>query len=224
MTTTCVFDAYGTLFDVTGAARLAAAAPGGEALATIWPVIAADWRQRQLDYTWLRAAARRHAPFDQVTADSLDATLACHGIDDPALRNRLLGLFRRLPLFPDVTPVLSALSAAGHRLAVLTNGTPAMIGEAAAHAGIAATFDALLSVETAGTYKPHPHAYALVEQHFGVSPSQVLFVSANNWDVAGAASYGFRTVWINRTGAPRDRLWAEPRHELPDLSDLATLL
>lgn len=222
--TTCVFDAYGTLFDVTGAARLAAAAPGGESISAIWPAIAAEWRQRQLDYSWLRAAARRYADFERVTADSLDDTLERHGIDDAALRDRLLGLYRRLPLFAEVPGALAGLRAAGLRLAVLSNGTPAMIGEAATHAGIADAFDALLSVETAGTYKPHPHAYALVEAHFGVHHAEVVFVSANYWDAAGAAAFGFSTVWINRAGAPRDRLWAAPRHELPDLSGLAGLL
>jgi 2-haloacid dehalogenase len=222
--TTLVFDAYGTLFDVTGAARLAAAAPGGERLAAVWPALAADWRQRQLDYTWLRAAARRHVDFACVTADSLDDTLTRHGIDDPALRDRLLGLFRRLPTFPEVAATLDTLRARGLQLAILSNGTPAMIEEAATAAGIADRFDALLSVETAGVYKPHPNAYALVEAHFGISHAQVMFVSGNYWDAAGAAAFGFTSVWVNRTGAPRDRLWATPRHELDDLSGLADLL
>ena len=222
--TTLVFDAYGTLFDVTAAARVAATEPGGERLAAVWPAIAADWRQRQLDYTWLRAAARRHVDFERVTADSLDDTLARHGIDDPALRDRLLGLFRHLPAFPEVAATLDRLRARGLQLAVLSNGTPAMIEEAATAAGIADRFDALLSVETAGVYKPHPNAYALVEAHFGISHAQVMFVSGNFWDAAGASAFGFTSVWINRSAAPRDRLWAEPRHELPDLAGLADLL
>lgn len=222
--TTCVFDAYGTLFDVTGAARAAAAAPGGAALGDLWPLIATEWRQRQLGQTWLRAAARRHADFERVTADSLDDTLARHGIDDPALRDRLLGLFRRLPVFPDVPAALEALRARGLRLAVLSNGTPGMIAEAAEAAGIAERFDALLSVETAGVYKPHPNAYALVEAHFGVHHAEVMFVSGNDWDVAGAEAFGFRTVWVNRAGGVADRLWAAPRHEVADLSGIAEVL
>jgi 2-haloacid dehalogenase len=109
-------------------------------------------------------------------------------------------------------------------LAVLSNGTPEMINDAAVNAGIADAFDALISVETAGAYKPHPHAYALVESRFGITPRQVMFVSGNGWDAAGAAAFGFYSVWINRTAAPRERLWSDPRHELPDLSGLAGLL
>jgi 2-haloacid dehalogenase len=222
--TTCVFDAYGTLLDVTAAAREAATAPGGERIADLWPVIAAEWRQRQLDYTWLRAAARRHADFERVTADSLDDTLARHGIDDQSLRDRLLGLFRRLPVFAEVPAVLDGLRARGLRLAVLSNGTTAMIGEAAEAAGIAARLDAVLSVETAGVYKPHPNAYALVEAHFGVHHAEVMFVSGNYWDAAGAAAFGFQTAWVNRARAPADRLWAAPRHEVADLTGIAGLV
>lgn len=222
--TTCVFDAYGTLFDVTAAARAAASAPGGERIADLWPVIAAEWRQRQLDQTWLRAAARRHADFERVTADSLDDTLARHGIDDRPLRDRMLGLFHRLPAFPEVAGALDDLRARGLRLAILSNGTPAMIGAAAEAAGIAGRLDALLSVETAGVYKPHPNAYALVEAHFGVHHAEVMFVSANYWDAAGAAAFGFTTVWVNRAGALRERMWAEPRHEVADLTGIGALV
>jgi 2-haloacid dehalogenase len=123
-----------------------------------------------------------------------------------------------------VPAVLDDLRARGLRLAILSNGTPEMIGEAATAAGIAGRLDAVLSIETAGAYKPHPNAYALVEAHFGVHHVEVMFVSGNYWDVAGAAAFGFCTVWVNRAGAPRDRLWAEPRHEVADLSGIAGLL
>lgn len=217
-----VFDLYGTLVDVAGAARIAAQTDAR--LAEVWPRLATAWRQRQLDYTWLHAAAGRHTPFDRITADSLDVTLAELGLSDADLRDRLLALYRHLPAWPEAPAALAALRARGMRLAVLSNGTPAMIAEAVAGAGIAGAFDALLSVEAAGVYKPAPAVYDLVGAHFGSARGDVLFVSANGWDAAGAAGYGFRAVWVNRTGAPQDRLWAAPAHVVADLSALPALV
>jgi 2-haloacid dehalogenase len=219
-----VFDAYGTLFDVAGAARAAAAGAEGAALATVWPRLAADWRQKQLEYTWLRAVMRRHADFAQVTAEALDWALAAHGIDDAALRDRLLALYDRLPAYPEVPAALAALRARGLATAILSNGTPAMLAAAVSHAGLAAAFDAVLSVEAIGVYKPDARVYALVPARFAVPPGATLFVSANGWDAAGAADFGFRTVWVNRAGAPAERLPGRPAHVLADLAQLAEVL
>ncbi len=220
-----VFDAYGTLLDVTAAARRAGAEPGGARLAAVWPQLADDWRRKQLEYTWLRAAAEDHADFARVTADALDWALEAAGLgDDPDLRARLLDLYRDLDPYPEVAAVLRDLRGRGLRLAILSNGTPDMLACATKAAGIADAFDAVLSVEDAGVFKPSPRVYDLVEQRLGVARDAVLFVSANGWDAGCAAGYGFATLWVNRAGAPVDRLTARPDHEAPDLTALPGLI
>ncbi|NDV01754.1 haloacid dehalogenase type II [Pseudoroseicyclus tamaricis] len=219
-TTTVIFDAYGTLFDVAAPAREAASAPGGEALAEVWEDLARLWRDKQLDYTWLRAAAGRHADFRTVTEESLDWTLASLGLEEPGLRATLLGLYDRLAAFPEVPDVLAALKARGLATGILSNGTPQMLASAVEAAGIGGHLDAVLSAEDAGIYKPAAAVYALVGRHFGCAPVEVLFVSSNGWDAAAASGYGFTSVWVNRAGAPRERLWAAPEHELTDLTPL----
>ena len=222
--TTCIFDAYGTLFDVNAAARLAAAEPGQTALAAVWPALAAEWRRKQLEYTWLRAVAGRHVDFWQVTQDSLDWAMEAASLTDAALHARLLALYYDLPAYPEVPALLGDLRARGLATGIRSNGTPAMLNAACTSSGISDLLDAVLSVESLGIYKPHPSVYGLVTARFGCTPDQVIFISANGWDAAGAAAFGFRTVWINRTGAPVDRLYAQPAHVLPDLSALPGLL
>ena len=222
--TTCVFDAYGTLFDVNAAAAKAADDPAYTALAAVWPALARDWRRKQLEYTWLRAVADRHCDFWQVTQDGLDWALAAQGLDDPALRARLLALYRQLPTYPEVPAMLAALKARGLTTAILSNGSPDMLDAAIASAGIAPQLDAILSVEAVGVFKPHARVYDLVGAQFGCAKDQVLFVSSNGWDAAGAAGYGFRTIWVNRAGDPPDRLYAQPHHTLRDLVTIAELV
>ncbi len=220
-----VFDAYGTLFDVTAAARRASTEPGGEGLAEIWPRLAEDWRRKQLEYTWLRAASGDHADFQRVTEDALDWALeAAELADDPDLRTRLLDLYRDLDCFPEVAGVLRDLRGRGLRLAILSNGTEEMLARATQTASIAGMFDAVLSVDAAGVFKPSPRVYDLVEQRLGVARDAVLFVSANGWDVGCAAGYGFATYWVNRAGTPVDRLTARPDHQYPDLTALPPLI
>jgi len=221
--TTCIFDAYGTLFDVNGAAAQAAQEPGRMALAAVWPALAKDWRQKQLEYTWLRAVADQHCDFWQVTGDGLDWAMAAQGLDDPDLRKRLMDLYRTLPAYPEVPEMLSSLKARGLNTAILSNGSPQMLADAVGSAGIGDRLDAVLSVEAVGVFKPHAKVYDMVKAEFGTSPDQVLFVSSNGWDAAGAAGYGFNTVWVNRAGAPMDRLYASPQHVLPDLTTIPEL-
>jgi len=220
---TIVFDAYGTLFDVAGAARLAAAEPGGEALASLWARLAEDWRIRQMEYTWLRTVMGAHADFAEVTADALDWALDAHAVRDPALRTRLLQLYNHLPAYPEVHATLAGLATKGKRLAILSNGTPRMLADAVASARIGDLLDVVISIEEAGRYKPDPSAYALVPSRMGVTPSKVLYVTANGWDAAGAARFGFTTAWINRASAPIERLSHGPSRILPDLSALLSL-
>ena len=222
-----VFDAYGTLFDVAAAARMAAAEPGQDTLARVWPRLADDWRRKQLEYTWLRTITNQYADFAQVTADGLDWAMAAQGLSDLTLRARLLALYDRLPAYPEVAATLTTLRDAGYATAILSNGTPSMLASAIAEAGLDAQFDAVLSVEAVTTYKPSTRVYDLVGQRFGCTPGQVLFVSSNGWDVAGAAGYGFVTVWVNRAGLPQDRLANRPafvRTDLTSIPELATTL
>ena len=216
--TVCVFDAYGTLFDVAAAARAAAAEPGQEQLAEIWPGLAEDWRRKQLEYSWLRAVMRQHCDFWQVTQDGLDWALEAAGIKGPELRERLLALYWELEAYREVPAMLADLKDRGVATAILSNGTVDMLKAAVQSAGIDGFLDDTLSVESVGIFKPDARVYRLVTERFSCAASQVLFVSSNGWDSAAAAGFGFRVAWVNRTGAPVDRLPARPHHVLDDLS------
>lgn len=222
--TTYIFDAYGTLFDVNAAAREAAAAPGRAELAAVWPKLAADWRSKQLEYTWLRAVAGQHCDFWQVTQDGLDWALEASKLDDAELREELLALYWQLAAFSEVPDMLADLKGAGKATGILSNGSPDMLDGAVKSADISTMIDAVLSVESVGVFKPHNSVYDLVCEHFGCSKDEVLFVSSNGWDACAAAGYGFQTAWVNRAGAPLDRLYAKPHHVLPDLTSIPTLL
>lgn len=221
--TTCIFDAYGTLFDVNAAARIAAAEPDAGALATHWPSVAENWRRKQLEYSWLRAVMGAHCDFWQVTQDGLDWALEAEGLTEPALRERLLQLYWELPAYAEVPKMLDALKARGLNTAILSNGSPEMLAGAVQSAGLGAVLDDVLSVESVGIFKPAKVVYDLVGARFGCAPDEVLFVSSNGWDAAAAAAYGFTTAWVNRNGAPIDRLPATPQRVLPDLTGIAAL-
>jgi 2-haloacid dehalogenase len=221
----CIFDAYGTLLDVDGAARAAAGEPGCAALAAHWPAIARDWRAKQLQYTWLRSLAGHPCDFWQVTCDGLDWALEAAGLaEEPGLRARLLDLYRVLPAYPEAGAMLDSLAARGIPAAILTNGDPEMLEEAVTAAGLQDRLAAILCARQAGIFKPSPRVYDLVGEAFVVAPGDVLFVSANGWDAAGAAGYGFRTLWVNRAGQPRERLHATPHHEARDLTAVTDLI
>lgn len=222
--TTCVFDAYGTLFDVAAAARIAAEQPGQEKLADVWPRVAADWRTKQLQYTWLRAITGDHISFWQVTSDGLDWAMEASGLDDPVLRETLLALYWELPAYPEVPKMLGTLKASGLSTAILSNGSPDMLQGAVDFAEVGAWLDAVLSVEDVGIFKPAKVVYDMVGARFGTAPEQVLFVSSNGWDAAAAAQYGFTTAWVNRAGDPVDRLPARPTHVLTDLASIPDLV
>ncbi len=217
--TTCVFDAYGTLFDVAAAARQAAAEPEFAALSERWPALANHWRLKQLQYTWLRAITHAHTDFWEVTQNGLDWALEATGLDgDAALRQRLLDLYWELQAYPEVPDMLRALKDGGLQTAILSNGSPDMLSGAVESAGIGPVLNDVLSVESVGIFKPDSKVYDLVGQRFGCADDEVLFVSSNGWDAAGAAGYGFDTVWVNRAGEPVDRLPWTPRNVLTDLT------
>jgi 2-haloacid dehalogenase len=222
--TTCIFDAYGTLFDVTAAARQAASEPEFADLKDTWPALAEHWRQKQLQYTWLRAITKSHTDFWQVTQDGLDWALDKTGhAGQPALRARLLALYWELQAYAEVPAMLHSLKAAGLNTAILSNGSPDMLDGAVQSAGIADLLDACLSVQSVGVFKPDARVYDLVGERFGCARTEVLFVSSNGWDVAGAAGYGFDTVWANRAGDPVDRLPSVPRTIVSDLTEIPKL-
>ena len=222
--TTCIFDAYGTLFDVAAAARRLADGRAGTRFAGSWQSVAEHWRQKQLAYSWLRQITGDYVDFWQITQDALDWALEVTDLAEPELRARLLALYEELDAFPEVPQTLRAMKTAGRTSAILSNGSPGMLATAVASAEIGVFLDDVLSVETIRIFKPDARVYAMVRHRFGAHPRDVLFVSSNGWDIAGAAAYGFRTLWVNRRGEPVDRLPGRPDHVAPDLSGLPDLV
>ncbi len=215
----CVFDAYGTLFDVHSAVER-----GGAALGDRAPAVSALWRQKQLEYTWLRSLMGAHADFRQVTKDGLDYALAVHGVEDAALEARLMELYLTLDAYPDVTACLEALRAAGLATAILSNGEPEMLRAAVTSAGLTPLFDAVLSVEEAGIFKPDPRTYQLAVDRLQLPAARICFVSTNAWDAAGAAFFGFRVAWLNRFAQRLEQLPSAPAAVIGGLDELPGLL
>lgn len=222
--TTCVFDAYGTLFDVAAAARQAASEPEFAAIKDDWQAVAEHWRLKQLQYSWLRAVTRAHTDFWEVTQNGLDWALDKTGHDgDAALRDRLLALYWELQAYGEVPQMLADLKAGGMNTAILSNGSPEMLQGAVDSAGINDVLDISLSVQSVGIFKPDASVYDLVGAHFGCAKNEVLFVSSNGWDAAAATGYGFTTAWVNRGNEPMDRLPWTPAHVLHDLTGIPKL-
>ena len=215
----CVFDAYGTLFDVN-----AAAAHCADDLGDKWQPLADIWRTKQLQYTWLRSLMKRHVDFWQLTTDALDYALDTVGVSDPALRQKLLDLYLQLDAYVEVKDVLTALKDAGLKTAILSNGSPDMLTSAVQNAGLDKLLDVSLSVEDVGIYKPDPSVYQMALDHFSITPQEVSFQSYNAWDAAGAATFGFRVVWVNRFDQAPERLPDQPDFEVKTLSELPGIL
>jgi 2-haloacid dehalogenase len=209
----CVFDAYGTLFDFN-----TAAAGARDELGDDWQKLSDLWRLKQLQYTWLRGLGGHHAEFWQVTGDALDFALAQLKIDQPGLRARLMDLYLRLGAYPEVPAMLSTLKARGMKLAILSNGSPTMLSAVVRNAGLEGVFDAVLSVEEVGVFKPHPSVYALAAQRLQLAPERICFLSSNGWDAYSAKAFGFRVLWCNRFGQAPERIPATPDGEIGDLS------
>jgi 2-haloacid dehalogenase len=210
-----VFDAYGTLFDVASAAERTRDLLGDRA-----GPLAELWRQKQLQYTWLRSLMGRHADFWQVTGDSLDYALDALQIASPDLRRRLMEAYERIGRCADARDALKRLKTARLKIAILSNGSPRMLGAAVRSAGLDDLIDETLSVEAVGTYKPHPSVYQLAVDRLGIWPAELGFVSANGWDAWGAKAAGLRVAWCNRSGLPRERLGEPPDAELTTLAEL----
>jgi 2-haloacid dehalogenase len=215
----CVFDAYGTLFDFAAAARGCR-----DVLGDRIDQLTSLWRDKQLQYTWLRALQGRHADFWQVTGDALDFALETLDIDKPGLRDRLMQLYLALDTFPEVPTVLSALKTAGLKTAILSNGSPRMLYAAVAGAKLNGLLDAVLSVEDVGVYKPHPKVYGLAVERLGIPASAIAFESSNAWDAYAASAFGMQVVWCNRYGQRRERLPGTPAREVRSLAELPALV
>jgi 2-haloacid dehalogenase len=214
-----VFDAYGTLFDVHSAVARYYAAIGP----TIAGRFSEIWRSKQLEYSWVRSLCGAYADFSTLTAQALDFAAAIHGGISPALRDRLLDAYKDLDIYFDAAKTIPALHKKGARLAILSNGTEAMLQEALAASGLARFFETVLSVDEIGVFKTDPRAYALVETHMGVTPDRVSFQSSNRWDIAGAVRFGFRTIWINRAKMPDEYPDLAPAAEVSSLMGLLDL-
>ena len=215
----CVFDAYGTLFDVFSVADGVRTAVGDKADA-----VTAMWRQKQLEYTWLRSLMGAHVDFWQVTRDALDFSLDAAGHSDAATSKRLMQLYLSLAAYPEVPGMLARLNDDGVTCAILSNGAPEMLHAAVQSANIGGSLAAVISVEDAGIFKPAPVVYRLAVDRLAVAADEICFMSSNAWDVAGAANFGFRVVWINRFGQVRERLPGKPVRELKTLERLPDLI
>jgi 2-haloacid dehalogenase len=212
-----VFDAYGTLFDVASVAQACAElTPQPDALVTLW-------RAKQLEYSWVRAlmGPAAYVDFWTITADALDFALDRLNLNvSTAVRNRALQGWLQVRAYPDVAWTLEALHAAGRRCAILSNGNPSMLEHALRNAGLAEQFDAVFSVDTVRVYKPHPRVYQMATEALCVAASELLFVSSNGWDAAGAAAFGLSVGWVNRSMAPQERLGFAPDLIVSDLGEL----
>ena len=211
----CVFDAYGTLFDVSSVARGAQ-----DELGASWQALSDLWRMKQLQYTWLRGLSGQHADFWQVTGDALDFAMTSLGIADNGLRTRLMDLYLRISAYPEVKETLCRLKASGVKLAILSNGTPAMLSSAVDNANLGGLFDAVLSVEEVGVFKPHSSVYQLAVDRLAVAPKQICFISSNGWDAFSAKAFGFHVLWCNRFAQVPERIPDVPDGEILDLSEL----
>ena len=215
----CVFDAYGTLFDYASAA-----AHCRDVLGDKFDRLVTLWRDKQLQYTWLRATQNRHVDFWRVTGDALDYTMETLAIGDRALRERLMNLYLTLDAFPEVPHTLGRLKEMGLKTAILSNGSPAMLEAVVGNARIADLLDAVLSVEEAGVYKPHPKVYQLAVDRLGVERKEILFLSSNAWDAYAASAFGMRVAWCNRYGQRAERLPGKPDYEVNSLAEIPVML
>jgi 2-haloacid dehalogenase len=214
-----VFDAYGTLFDVHSAVGKHRDRLGEKA-----EQVSVLWRTKQLEYTWLRSLMKQHADFWKVTLDALDFSFDKDGIADKDLRDDLMNAYLSLDAYPEVSEVLRVLKERGFRLAILSNGTPAMLDAAIKNSGIENLIDVNLSIEDVGIFKPDPTVYQLAVDKLSVQSGEIIFQSSNAWDAAGASAFGFNVAWVNRFGQSKERLPGKPDFEIESLRELPDLI
>ena len=209
-----VFDAYGTLFDVNSAAKKCK-----EKIGSNWEFFANFWRTTQLEYTWLRSLMKKHKNFWEITEDSLDKSMKVFNIDK-SMKNELLNLYKILSPYPEVKSVLQDLKKKDLKLAILSNGTPALLNELVASNNLNNLFDDLFSVEGVKIYKPHPKVYEIPVKKYNIKAEEITFLSANTWDVSGGGNYGYNSIWLNRNKSQFDILDYQPKNEINNLIQL----
>jgi 2-haloacid dehalogenase len=215
----CVFDAYGTLFDVHSAVG-----KYRHSLGDIADQVSLLWRTKQLEYTWLRSLMGHHADFWQITGDALDFAFDMHHLNDPDLREDLIEAYLKLDCYLEVPEALSILKTRGFKLAILSNGTPAMLEAAVKNSGIEKLIEKNFSVEKVGIFKPDPRVYQIAVDGLNVKPEEIVFQSSNAWDASGASAFGFKVAWVNRFGQSAERLPGRPDVEIKNLMELLELL
>ena len=213
-----IFDAYGTLFDVNSAAEKCKDKIGDK-----WEGFANYWRTTQLEYTWLRSLMKRHKNFWQVTEDSLDKSMKAYEIDT-SMRKELLDLYKILSPFEEVPEVLKSLKKKDIKLAILSNGTPGLLYQLVKSNNLENIFDDLFSIEEVGVYKPDSKVYDIPTKKYQIQKNEVVYLSANTWDVSGGGNYGYNSIWVNRNNNTFDNLDYVPKHQLEDLSKLLDII
>ena len=213
-----VFDAYGTLFDVNSAAEKCKNKIGSK-----WENFANYWRTTQLEYTWLRSLMKKHKDFWQVTEDSLDKSMKVFKIDSN-LKNELLNLYKILSPYPEVKKVLTGLKEKKLKLAILSNGTPKLLGELVKNNNLNNLFDDLFSIEEVKIYKPDSRVYDLPVKKYNIKPNEIIFLSANTWDVSGGGNFGYNSIWVNRNKSHFDNLDYLPKNEIGNLTQLLDIV
>ena len=213
-----IFDAYGTLFDVNSAAEKCKDKIGDK-----WESFANFWRTTQLEYTWLRSLMKRHKDFWQITEDSLDKSMKAFSID-PSMKNELMNLYKVLSPFKEVPETLKKLKGKNFKLAILSNGTPSLLDELVKSNNLDKLFDDIFSIEEVGIYKPDSRVYDLPIKKYKIKNSEVIFLSANTWDVSGGGNYGYHSIWVNRNNNIFDNLDFNPSNQIKDLTELVNLI
>ena len=213
-----IFDAYGTLFDVNSAAEKCRSKIGDK-----WESFANYWRKTQIEYTWLRSLMGRHKDFWQITEDSLDKSMQAFNINK-AMKNELLDLYKILSPYPEVKETLEKLKEKRYKLAILSNGTPALLNELVKSNGLQNLFDDIFSIEEVKIYKPSSKVYDMPVKKYSIKNEEVAFLSANTWDVSGGGNYGFTSIWVNRNKNIFDNLDYKPKNEISGLNQLIDIL
>ena len=213
-----IFDAYGTLFDVNSAAEKCKGKIGNK-----WENFANYWRTTQLEYTWLRSLMERHKDFWQITEDSLDKSMKVFNIDN-SMKNELLNLYKVLSTFPEVNEVLKKLKEKKYKIAILSNGTPSLINELVKSNNLDNMFDDIFSIEQVKVYKPDNKVYNIPIQKYKIQNDEVVFLSANTWDISGGGNFGYNAVWVNRNSNVFDNLDYEPKNEIGNLKELLEIV
>ena len=213
-----VFDAYGTLFDVNSAAEKCK-----DKIGTKWEAFANFWRTTQLEYTWLRSLMKRHKNFWEVTEDSLDKSMRMFNINN-SMKNELLNLYKILSPYPEVREVLEVLKKKNYKLAILSNGTPALLNELVVSNKLNKLFDDLFSIEEVKVYKPDSRVYEIPVKKYNIKANEITFLSANTWDVSGGGNYGYNSIWVNRNKLEFDILDYQPKNEISNLTHLLDIV